>query len=144
MQQYSHKKGVKSMKAGVRLIKKGTEPERKKISMSTIEPNLKNNKTEKDTQTRFAVILNTFRRVHGFPEMVREVCLQCSSKLDVMTKAQSYWNNLGDKERSVSSVEAVSYKGKFTPNTSTTFYWNSMVGYNERALTKEELSFMNR
>ena len=144
MQQYSHKKGVKSMKAGVRIIKKGTEPERKRISMSIIEPNLMNNKTEKDTQTRFAVILNTFRRSHGFPEMVREVCLQCSSKLDVMTKAQSYWNSLSDRDRSVSSVEAVSYKGKFTPNTSTTFFWNSMVGYNERVLSKEELSFMNR
>lgn len=132
------------MKAGVRIIKKGTEPERKRISMSVVEPNLKTDKTEKDTQTRFAVVLNTFRRSHGFPEMVREVCVQCSGKLDVISKAQSYWNSLNDRVRSVSSVEAVSYKGKFTPNTSTTFYWNSMVGYNERALSKEELSFMNR
>ena len=122
----------------VRIIKKGTvEPKRQTESKVESRPKDK-------TEVKFAVYRNVFHLVQGFPDIQRNRCLVCSGRLDVIAKAQEYWNTLSDGERSICSVEAVAFGGGKGKSVGSVTLWNSMMGYNEKSLTKEEIAFIRR
>lgn len=128
-------------KPRVRLIKKGTEeirPSSKRINMEY--------HTDKGEgkAVKFEVIRNVFRIVQGLPDIQRSRCLVCSGRMDVIKKAQEYWNGLTDRERSLCSIEAIAHKGGCGQKMDSVTLWNSLIGYNEKELSKDEMAYLRR
>lgn len=129
------------IKSKVRIIKKGTV-ETKRQSTVNIEV-VANSKVE-TKDVKFAVVRNIFRITQGLPDIQRSRCLVCSGRIDVVKKAQEYWNRLTDGERSLCSVEAIAYEGSKGQKADSVTLWNSLMGYNEKALSKEEMACIRR
>ena len=128
-------------KPRVRLIKKGTEevrPSTKRINME-----YHTDKWE-GKAVKFEVIRNVFRIVQGLPDIQRSRCLVCSGRMDVIRKAQEYWNGLTDRERSLCSIEAIAHKGGCGQKMDSVTLWNSLIGYNEKELSKDEMAYLRR
>lgn len=126
------------IKSKVRLIKKGTVEPKENVKIEMIA------KPEDKTDVKFAVFRNVFQIVQGLPTIQRNRCLVCSGRMDVIQKAQEYWNKLSDKERSLCSVEAIAYEGGCGQRSKSMTLWDSMMGFNKRALTKEEMAYIRK
>ena len=126
-------------KPRVRIIKKGTEevrPSSKRINMEY------HTDRGEGKAVKFEVIRNVFRIVQGLPDIQRNRCLVCSGRMDVIKKAQEYWNRLTDRERSLCSIEAIAYKGGCGQKMDSVTLWNSLIGYNEKELSKDEMAYL--